>query len=358
MAHFEKRGTRWMVQVKSKGGRVSRTFDTKAEAQAWAHMQEGTPGGRKSTDTVGGYLTGWLDTLDRMEMVRPNTLAGYRGKIVTATKSFGHIKLLKLEVDHIDQWLAGLKDRGLSKSTIAQCKTIMSKAMKDAVRSRLIPFNPVDGAKAPKQAGPKKPDVMSIGQAKEYLDRLDSPFMTLLAFTGLRRSEMGGLRWEDINLDGPSLTVAQTLIRKSLDGKQIWITSEPKSRTSARTLPIPAPAVAILRQRQTAQKRDRLAAGQAWVDTGLVFTDGLGNALNLDAISTRARRVMVEMGLTGSAVHGLRHLFGTMQNKIGTDVASIQAMMGHSRASTTLDYYVRAGDDDKADAMTKLGELF
>ncbi|WP_425043990.1 tyrosine-type recombinase/integrase [Primorskyibacter sp. S87] len=367
MAHFEKRGSRWRASIKSKAGRVSKSFDTKDEAQRWAHMQEGTGGGRGAKGTVGEYLDQWLSDLETMDLIRRNTLDGsYRSKVASAKASFGHVRMLKLEVDHVQDWLNSLRDAGRAKSYISQARLILNKAFGDAVRARLIPFNPVSGAKAPKQSGPSKPDCMSAEDARKYLETiadrhpLYGMFMRVAVMSGMRRSEIGGLRWEDVDLDGGKVEVRQTLIRVSQgDGKpSLWQFSAPKSASSARTIPVPAPVIGILRQRRQTQREERMKAGPAWQDHGLVFADPIGQPLNLDTLSATVRRIKLDLGLKGQPVHGLRHLYGTSQNKIGTDVATIQAMMGHSRSTTTLDYYIHADDDQKSDAADAMGDMF
>lgn len=370
MAYFRRRPDRakpWRAEVSVANGKtVSKSFVTKAEAERWAAMREHGGGGRKGSGTLADYLCQWLDGLGEMETVRPNTLSGYRGKMQTAMDSIGPIGLLRLEPADVDRWLLNLKRRGLSKSTIAQSKTILSKAMKDAMRRKMIPFNPVEGAQAPKQASIQRPDCMSVADARTYLDAITEKFplygafMRVAVMTGLRRSEIGGLRWQDVDLDAAHIAVTQTLIRVSQGNGRptLWQTSEPKSTASRRTVPVPNPVVSILRARGAEQRAQRLKAGPAWRDTGLVFTDGIGAPLNLDTLSGTVRRIKVDLGLRGQPVHGMRHLFGTSQNKTGTDVATIQAMMGHSRSTTTLDYYVHADNDQKTDAAAAMGDLF
>ena len=91
-----------------------------------------------------------------------------------------------------------------------------------------------------------------------------------------------------------------------------------------------------------------------------MFGDAFGNPINLDAVSARARRLRATLGLPDGvqAVHGLRHLYGTMQNASGTDVKTIQTLLRHSRASTTLDLYIKPTDTAAKVAGDIAGNLF
>ena len=189
----------------------------------------------------------------------------------------------------------------------------------------------------------------------------DGPIFRLMAQTGMRRSEVGGLTWNAIDFENARLSVQRTLIRQSLGGKSIWVFCEPKSRSSRRTIPLPPQAIELLKSRLVVTNESRLAAGTAWADNNLVFCTPYGEPLNLDALSARARRLRKRLGLQAGvqSVHGLRHLFGTTQHHLaGTDVKTLQVLMGHSRATTTLDLYISEDESAAAAAALKAGDLF
>ncbi|WP_339950043.1 site-specific integrase [uncultured Albimonas sp.] len=361
---------RWRAEHKStsrtgKKNRISRSFDTKAEAKGWLANQtvNAGAGGQLAKGTLGSYLRGWLSARETSGAIRPNTLSGYRGKVETCIKSIGHVQMHRLAVEDVEAWLGDLAGRGLAPSTISQSRAILHKALKDAVRKRLLPYNPVEGAEGPKVAARPRPKTDTMENARKFLAAMDAtgdgPLFRLMAMTGMRRSEAGALAWAAVDLDGAALRVERTLMRVSGNGTSSWVFGAPKSRTSRRRIPLPPAAVELLRARLVQVKRDKLAAGRAWENHDLVFCDPYGAPLKLDAVSARARRMRAKLGLPEGVqgVHGLRHLFGTMQNKSGTDVKTLQTLLGHSRASTTLDLYVEADDDLAAAAAARIGDL-
>jgi len=366
-----KNGPRWRASLKatSRTGekqRASKSFATKREAQAWLAQQvlHAGHGGRLGKGTLGAYLQEWIAKREALGSIRPNTLSSYRGKMRDCAAAIGHVPLSKLAAEDIEAWMVALAKRGLSRSSVVQSRVILHKALGDAVKARRIPFNPCAGVEAPELPMSRKPKVDTLEDAQRYLaaldETLDGPFFRLMAMTGMRRSEIGALAWDAVELDLSRLHVRASLMRESVGGKSNWILGEPKSRTSFRTLSLAPQAVDLLHRRRAECRRERLAAGRGYADLDLVFGDALGFPQNLDAITARARRVRQRLGLPEGvqALHGLRHLYGTTQNTLGTDVKTIQAAMGHSRASTTLDLYIEADRDAQDEAARKAGDLF
>jgi integrase len=316
------------------------------------------------------YLLQWIDSAEAMGAIRPNTAAGYRSKVTPVVARLGDLALNRVKTRDISDMLAhlatkgGTKGKPLSKASLVQTRAILHRALADAVGPDGLPFNPVDGARLPKLKTARRVKTMSIEDARRFLDALDETghgaFFRLAAMTGMRRSELGGLSIGAVDLDRAELKVERTLIRKGGNGRSTWVFDEPKTEKSRRTIALDAPAVDLLRDRIRLVKEQRLAAGPNYANNNLVFCNVLGEPLNLDALSATARRVRDRLGLPMDvlSIHGFRHLFGTQANKLGLDAKKIQAALGHSRVSTTLDYYVDVDEEQRREVADKMGALW
>jgi integrase len=153
--------------------------------------------------------------------------------------------------------------------------------------------------------------------------------------TGLRRSEIVGLWWPDVDLEARALTVRRAVVL--LDGKPHVKT--PKTARGRQTVELDAGTLASLRRWKVAQMEERLRAGSAWTAREWVFTDELGGSLHPESISTRFERLVREAGLQVITVKGLRHSHATALLKSGTNPKVVAERLGHSSISVTLDIY-------------------
>ncbi len=367
------KGVRWRASLKYKdrGGkshRPSKTFSSKADANAWLAVQVVSAGygGTLAKGTVGVFLRDTHADRVKNKTIRTNTAKGYAHKIRSCIDTIGHVKLRDVQADDVNFWIGRMTEDGLSKSTIVQARNIVHKLFKIAVETKKLQFNPAHGAQIPSMKRPpkKKPDTRE--NAILFLRGMDETkygvICRLMAMTGTRRSEAGALTWDNVDLERGTIHIEQMLEFGDPDetGNR-WHFNEPKSATSNRTIPIPPVLVSLLRKHQTAQKEQRLKAGELWNGAdNLVFCDEIGERLNLNDITKTAREKRIALGLPKATqpIHGLRHLFGTTQNAIKTEVKTISAMMGHSRASSTIDLYIEADQDQAQEAAAKMGDLF
>lgn len=151
----------------------------------------------------------------------------------------------------------------------------------------------------------------------------------LTVFCGLRRDEVIGLSWGDVDLDG------QMLIVRATGGSE-----GPKSDQGTRVVPVPEAAAAALRAWRTAQAKERLSWGEAWHDNGLVFTREDGTPVRGQWISVTFETLAFRAGLPPVRFHDLRHGAASQYKAAGVDTKYISAMLGHSRTSFTDDVYV------------------
>jgi len=168
----------------------------------------------------------------------------------------------------------------------------------------------------------------------------------LAAFCGLRRDEVIGLGWSDADLDQRTATVRET--RSGGD---------PKSESGVRVVPLPPPVVAALRAWRKTQLAERLAWGEAWADTGRVFTREDGTPVPGQWVSVRFETLAYRAGLPPVRFHDLRHGAASVWKAAGLDTKFISAFLGHSRTSFTDATYVLVFPDVAAAAMDQAAAL-
>jgi integrase len=261
--------------------KVSRSgFKTEREAQKWlnaelARIDRGEYVER-SHDTLGAYLTRWLDS--KKPDVKTTTWTGYE---VMVTKHLiprlGHVRLQDLKPLQIDSvYSAMLKDghrqregRGLSPRTVRQAHIILRQALADAEKKGLVVRNVADAASPPKAraselASRKMRNWWTAEQVGQFMaavkgDRLEAAWVTL-AQTGLRRGELLGLRWQDVDLDVGKLRVEQALVAPRYQMQM----SDPKSENGKRVIGIGPVTVAALRAHRERQQLEASWFGEGW----------------------------------------------------------------------------------------------
>ena len=216
-----------------------------------------------------------------------------------------------------------------------------------------------DGPRVPRREGRS----LTGTQARQLLvaieeDRLGPAFGVQLAL-GLRRGEVLGLRWCDVELDSASAVVHVRQQLQRVAGAGLALT-ELKTAQSRRDLVLPAPMVAALRRHRVLQSTERLAAGPVWQDgLGLVFTTPIGTPVDPDNFRHRLSELTTSCGLGHWTTHELRHSAGSLLFAAGVPMKLISEMLGHSSERVTSDIYVhieQTARDRVADAMA--GVLF
>jgi integrase len=171
-----------------------------------------------------------------------------------------------------------------------------------------------------------------LDAVENEIDRLFTLF-ALVAYTGLRRAEVVGLPWSEVDLDRGLITVRET--RPGDDAEP----DDPKSQAGERTIALSAMLVSVLKAWRRQQIKERMAWGEAWTDSGLVFTYEDGRLLRAGHISEHFRLLVHKAGLPPIRLHDLRHGAATLSLAAGVDIKIVQEMLGHSTSSFTRDVY-------------------
>jgi integrase len=252
-----------------------------------------------------------------------------------------------LRSSHFIQLFAVLREDGgrrggpLSERSIQYTHSIARVALESAVETGLLALNPA--AAVPRTARPKPntPEMTTwtASEAATFIrhcatDRL-LPLWALALDAGLRRGELLGLRWVDLNLDDAVIAVR----RNRVLANNRTVENTPKS-SRARTISIAEPTAALLRRWQTrTQKEERLAAGAAYAASGYVFVDALGAPLRPDTVSWQWERAVAAAPVPRIRLHDARHTSATLDLAAGTHPKVVQEKLGHANISLTLGLY-------------------
>lgn len=312
--------------------------------------------------TVGEYLDKWLDTYARPRLSAKTTERFAEIVELHLKPALGKSMLKSLSPLDVQSYYnkaleTGRLDGkgGLSPKTILQHHRVLSQALKQAVSWRLISVSPVAGVKPPKveraDIGVLDRDELGKLLKAAHGTELFYPVM-LTASTGLRRGELLALRWSDIDLDSDSdkgtLTVARSL-EQTREGLRF---KEPKTKTSRRTIRLPAKTVELLKRHRKEQERFRLSIqlGRDVTDAdvqivafkrddGLVFCDHEGAPVPPMRITKNFQSLVKRADVKRITFHALRHTHITHLLQDGVDVKTVSARAGHSSATITLDLY-------------------
>lgn len=350
-----KRGTTWCyhvnVMVNGKREQHKRSgFATRADAQRAerAKLAELDGGARlgASRITVADYLVTWLDRYARSGSVKSTTVTTARCYVnVHVVPRLGGVTLGKLRRMHVEQLAGDLLQAGLSPKTVRNVIGTLHKALRDAVRLGLLPYNCASDVTLPKYVRPEvQPwadvDVAAFLAHADASDELLAAAWWLALTCGLRRGELCGLRWQDVDLVRSEVTVRVTRLQ---DRSGVFV-SAPKSRRSHRTLtlvPGAVDALARLRDVHDALRRQLPDMTHDWV-----LVTGDGEPMRPATLTRRwhdAIRDAGVPGLTQIRLHDARHTHGTVLADAGVPVHAIQARLGHASAATTMQFYVHAG---------------
>ena len=264
----------------------------------------------------------------------------------------GHIRLDALNAHTVQHFYNELAKPSkpdaapLSAKSIKNIHGVLHKALQQAVLLNYIRYNPTTACVLPKIVK-KEIHPLTDQQTAQLLNLLKGSKyeipLTVDLFTGLREGELLGLIWDCVDFEKGTILVNKQLRRSQRKGGTYYF-SPPKNNKS-RTI-TPAPYVMKLLQAQKVQQaRQRLMAGPAWEDSGLVFTNEFGRYISYRAIFDSFKRIVKRIGLSDARIHDLRHTYAVNCIRAGDDIKTVQSNLGHATAAFTLDVYGHFTDD-------------
>ena len=247
----------------------------------------------------------------------------------------------------------------LSSKTILEHHRLLHSMLQQAVYWQMIPYNPASRVRPPKARKPNinfYDDVQTIAliKALEGEELKFRVIILLTIFTGLRRGEVLGLEWQDIDFKNSSVTVRQASQYVSSIG---IYTKDPKTETSNRIISIPESITKLLKEYQRKQLKNRLLLGDKWIETNRLFVQANGAPMHPDTITKWFRQFLEDKNLPHITFHGLRHTHATLLISQGLDVRTVSNRLGHAQTSTTLNIYAHAFAKMDREASEKLDNL-
>ena len=298
-------------------------------------------------------LEQWLPSIEMT--LRPNTFVSYSSHLTNhVVDHIGSLAINDLDGPTLNALYAELlragrrkgTGKGLSPTTVRRVHATLHRAFRDAVRWGLLEENPVDGCNPPRQARQELLRTWTLDELKSFLTfvRTDDLYelWLLLATTGMRRGEVLGLRWGNVDLTTRVVAIRETLV---LVGYEAHF-SEPKSARSRRVVLLDPKTVAAL-----GRLKNNAGAGD------LVFRDERGGALHPAAVSKRFRDLVEDTDLPRIRLHDLRHTHATLALQAGIHPKIVSERLGHSTVAFTLDVYSHALPTLQRDAAERLGDL-
>jgi integrase len=318
-----------------------------------------------SKRTLGSYLTDeWLPA--RRGNVAATTFANYEHQLRSYVIPYlGGRPIQTVTPAELNAFYAGLiedgarqAEGGLSPTSVRNVHAVLRKAFEDAVRWNLIARNPAKNADPPK---PQRSEMKTwtADQIRLFLDAerdtRELPIWRLAVSTGMRRGEILGLPWKAVDLDAGKLSIVQTLV---------LVKSKPTLRTDAKTssgrrpVELDRATVGVLREHRRRQAEERLRAGTAWDDTGLVFTRADGSLVKPDWLTRTFAARAEDAGLPKIRFHDLRHSWATIALANNVHPKVVQERLGHSSINVTLDTYSHIVPGMDRDAAERVAGLF
>jgi integrase len=303
--------------------------------------------------TVKTFLARWLTEV-AAHRNKLRTWEGYERIVELYLNPYlGRVMLTKLGPEHVQRMINTLVTKGLAPNTIRNIRAVLRRALNQALRWRLVTFNAASLAEIPR-IEQEQMSALDEAQARALLrtlkgDRLEVLYRVGLSL-GLRRGEVLGLRWEDIDFATSILRVAQTVQRTKTRG---LILSTPKTKGSIRTIPIPHVLLAALKLHKERQDQEGVENQH-----DLVFISTKGTPLDPDNVTHRFKVFVKAAGLPDDIhFHTLRHSCATLLLAQGVPIHVVKDILGHSQISTTM-RYAHPTEQTMRDATAEMDALF
>ena len=317
-----------------------------------------------SNMTLGKWLEDWEQSC--LNGVKPSTRLNYsqhiRNHILPA---LGSRKLQKLSGMDIQRFYNEILEKGgkkrlhdeegrilkkdgkpvyepapLSAKTVKNIHGVLHKALEKAVQSGYIRTNPADNCEL-SRVEKKEIRPLDSEDIARFMEAVqDHPFRALFLttlFTGLRRGEVCGLRWDCVDLEHGTITINKQL--QNIPGQPGAYRLVSTKNGKSRTLKASRFVVNLLRQQKAEQEKMKRLVGAMWHDEGYVFCDAMGRHLSPSTVYHNFKRIANDIGVPDARLHDLRHSYAVASLQAGDDIKTIQSNLGHHTASFTLDVY-------------------
>ncbi len=307
--------------------------------------------------TVGTWMDTWYENVAKIK-VRPSSHQTYKGYIDNHIKpNIGNIPLEKLTTMDLQKFYRKLltkgrierkesekQPKGLSAKTVRNINQVISSAMDLAVAQKIIIENPTDACELPKVEH-KEMKTIPAEQLEAFFKEAKETGVYEMYYielaTGLRRGELLGLKWYDIDWKNGIIKVRRQIAR--VDGE--IIEAPLKTKNSYRAVTISQQAIEVLKQQQKKTNDE------------YVFPSPNGGPISPDSVNNMLKRVLARAGIPKVRFHDLRHTFATIALQNGVDIKTVSGMLGHFSAGFTLDTYAHVTTSAQKEAAETMGQI-
>jgi integrase len=358
---------KWFARIQLNGKRQTKTFDNRKQAKAW--LDDLARKAATGEITAKGLETPYIEVMESyLKAEMPSKRAGTRMSYESYARTYilpslGHLKVGQITPQHIQNLINDMRDQGKGARTVAITYTVVRRSLAHAYELRMIGYNPSINVKIVR----KKKKVAGFydeNMANQFLmvisgHRYEALFR-LAILTGMRESEIMGLKWTDIDWNTGKIRITRQLRRyfwRYRDTKEGYFEA-PKTERGTRTVKIVKGSqtwnvlLEHYRKQQDGRKRwtDR---GKEWEDNGLIFTTQSGKPISQRNMYRAFIGVLEEAGLPVIRFHDMRHTAASIMLARNLPVTEASAILGHSKTSVTTDIYghVMPGYEDRAAAV-------
>ncbi len=304
------------------------------------------------------YMDGWLEEVAKPRL-KENTFDGYKWIVERYIQpALGSKRLSDLQPYQVQKFYNDRQKKGLSARTVRYTHSVLSSALKQAVKWRRIFQNPCDLCQLPKQ-NKVEMKYFTPEEVKLFLctakDSKHYALFLLTIETGLRPGEYLGLQWKDIDLEGQRISVRRAVkVRK---GGGFYFT-EPRTKKSRRSIPVSDSVLSALKAHRSDQLKESFSLGRNYQKNDLVFANEVGTPLLLENIRRRHfEKIITEAGLPTIRLYDLRHTTATLLLSAGLNPKIVSERLGHASIVLTLDTYSHVLPNMQQDATDKIEKL-
>jgi integrase len=300
--------------------------------------------------TVADLLDAWLEAV--APILKPRSLDSYR-QICDAhiRPTIGKVRLSRLTPDVIQRLITPLQQQGKAR-TAAKVYATLRRACRVAVLWGWLASNPCERVLRPQYQAERR-EVWTHDDLRRFPEGAQGhplyPLYLLLVTTGLRLGEALALRWSDVDWVAGTVQVERSVQR--IRGE--WVFSSPKSKSSIRSVTLPAEVLATLKQHRLHQIKE---LGSGWSPEGLVFCNRQGGVLCQSVVQHTLQRLCERLELPSLTPHGLRHLHASLLLSEGLPIPLVSRRLGHANAAVTMGIYahcVSKRDDQAVQAISR-----
>ena len=349
--------------IDGKRKKKTEVFTKKSDARRrlteFQHQKNTTGIAAPSDDTLADWLDYWLENIVKVNN-EVTTYESYKNIVKYLKADMGGIKLQKLTARRIQQYyndrIQGKGGTKLSGNTVKKHHTLLKTALKLAVKQDVIYKNPADLAEPPKYTRPEI-SVYSVEEIKKLFNVVENDIIlktavSLAALLGLRREEICGLKWSNVDFSTKEIHIIEA---KTIAGSDV-IEKSTKNASSNRTLYMDNYLCQILSDIKQQQEENRRFLGDRYNENDYVEVDETGKPVNPGYLSSRFRKCIITNELPHITLHGLRHSVASIANEAGITLFNISKMLGHSSPDVTGKVYTHLFDETNKEAFGKIAE--